>query len=113
MYSEDDIIKIGDISPDMTFEGLAKLIHASDVSFAIEFEKDIVRYNKDVDNSITRKMYDIGVQLETERRQYMQNVLNQYKQSNPNATSHDESRVLTSSRKQFDDTKANEIVRQH
>lgn len=63
--------------------------------------------------SITQQMYDIGVQLETERNQYVHNVLNQYKQSNPNATGQDESRVLISARKQFDTTKSNEIVRQH
>jgi len=43
-------------------------------------------------------MYDIGVQLNTERQQYIRNVLDQYRQSNPRATAQDESRVLVSAR---------------
>ena len=65
------------------------------------------------EQSITRQMYDIGAQLDTERQQYVRNVLDQYKQANPNPTQQDESRVLVNARKQFDTTKSNEIVRQH
>ena len=65
-----------------------------------------------LDNSITQQMYDIGVQLESERAQYIQNVLSQYKQSNQDATQQDESRVITTARKQFNDTKSNQIIQQ-
>lgn len=64
-------------------------------------------------DSITQQMYDIGVQIDIERRQFIRNVLDQYKQNHPNASQQDESRIITSARQQFDTTKSNQIMQQH
>jgi hypothetical protein len=61
-------------------------------------------------DSITQQMYDIGVQIDIERRQFIRNVLDQYKQNHPNASQQDESRIITSARQQFDTTKSNQIM---
>lgn len=66
----------------------------------------------DLDNSITRQMYNVAVQLNTERQQYITGVLNQYKQNNQNATQQDESRVITTARRQFDNSRSNSIIQQ-
>lgn len=65
-----------------------------------------------LDNSITRQIYDLGIQIDTERQQYIASVLNQYKINNPNATSNDLSRVMNNARKQFNIDKSNDLMRQ-
>jgi hypothetical protein len=48
--------------------------------------------------SITHQMYNLGVQIDNERHQYVNSVLNQYKVNNPNASQTELARVLNSAR---------------
>lgn len=66
-----------------------------------------------LDQSITRQMYDIHNQIETERERYIDSVLTQYVQNNPNASQLDISRVRNSAKEQFNIDKSNELLRDH
>ena len=106
-------ISLDNINPLSTFEDIADILLARDSYILIKTIPDLYRRNAIQDPSITRQMYDIGVQLNTERQQYIRNVLDQYRQSNPRATAQDESRVLVSARQQFDTSRSNQIIQQH
>lgn len=109
---------IKDIGSDFTLRKLAEAvfkanhIEISDSYFIDEKFNLSEQYQQEIDSSITRQIYNIGVQLEQERYQYIQNVLSQYKQNNQSASKQDISRVITSARKQFDNTKSNNILHQ-
>ena len=111
--------KLDEIDKNVTLKQLAEAIYKAEhinidkVYFENKKYFNLSQQNQqDVDNSITRQMYNVGVQLEQERSQYIQSVLNQYKQNNQNATQQDQSRVITAARKQFDDSKSNQILHQ-
>lgn len=61
--------------------------------------------------SITRRIYDLGVQIDNERNQYINSALNRYKVDNPNASSNDLARVLNSTRTQFNADRSKKIMR--
>lgn len=63
--------------------------------------------------SITHQMYNLGVQIDNERHQYVNSVLNQYKVNNPNASQTELARVLNSARHQFNVDRSKRIMREN
>lgn len=106
------LVNGADIRDVLNYEQLAQLINSRQAYFRSSMEDGQTRFNIR-NTSITQQMYDIGVQLDTERQQYIRNILDQYKQNNPSATTQDESRVLVNARQQFDTSRSNQIIQQH
>lgn len=63
-------------------------------------------------NSITRQLYNVGVQIDFERNQYINSVVFQYIENNPEASPEDVGRIRNNARKQFNTDKSNQIMRE-
>lgn len=95
----------------LTLQELSDLINAEDTKFDINLESEDILYHQN--QSITRQMYDLGVQIDNERHQYVNSVLNQYKVNNPNASQDELSRVLNSARRQFNIDRSKRIMKEN
>ena len=93
----------------LTLQEFSDLINAEDTRFDINIDSDDTFYH--TTGSITRQIYDLGVQIDTERQQYINSVLNQYKINNPNASTHDLQRVQNNARRQFDLDRSNQLMK--
>ena len=109
---------VKELGKDMTLRQLAEAvfkannISISDTYFVDEKFNLSQESQEALDQSITRQMYDIGVNIDTERQQYIRSIVDQYKQSNPNANQTSISRVMNNARKSFDTDKSNQIMQQ-
>jgi len=93
----------------LTLQEFSDLINAEDTRFDINIDSDDMFYH--TTGSITREIYDLGVQIDTERRQYIDSVVNQYQMNNEDASVHDLQRVQNNARRQFNLDRSNALMR--
>ena len=93
----------------ITLQQLSDLINAEDTRFDINADSDEILLHNSND-SIVKQMYDIGVQMDTERQSYINSVLNQYTTNNPQASAADLSRIRNNARKQFNIDRSDRIL---
>ena len=93
----------------ITLQQLSDLINAEDTRFDINADSDEILLHNSND-SIVKQMYDIGVQMDTERQSYINSVLNQYATNNPQASAADLSRIRNNARKQFNIDRSDRIL---
>lgn len=65
------------------------------------------------DNNLQQTVFDVYQATETQRQDYLKQVENNYKASNPNATSEDIARVVQASRIQYNTEKINNALREN
>ena len=114
-----DLLGLGEIwyiDKNTTLKELAEAIYKADkIKIEDKYFKNIYfNLNGQQGNqSITQEMYNIGVQIEDERTQYINSVVQQYQQNNPNASQQAISRVYNNARRQFNIDKSNQLLQQN
>ena len=94
----------------LTLQELSDLINAEDTRFDINLQSYDILYH--MDQSITRQLYNAGIQIDFERNQYINSVVFQYIENNPEASPEDVGRIRNNARKQFNTDKSNQIMRE-
>lgn len=95
----------------INFEHLAKIFNIDNTYFNDTLDYNEVRENR-TQQSITRQIYDLGMQIDNDRMDYINSVVNQYKTNNPEASNEDLSRVYNNARRQFDIDKSDQMLQQ-
>lgn len=96
---------------DLTLQELSDLINAKDTKFDINLESEDILFHRN--QSITQELYNVGADINSQRQQYINDSVQQFKQNVPDA---DDSRiidVINKSREQFNKNYASEIMRQN
>lgn len=111
------ITGVVELPKNMTLRQLAESVFkANDIKISDIYFRNSNYFNinnQQPNQSITQEMYNLGVQIENERTQYINSVVQQYQQNNPNASQQAISRVYNNARRQFNIDRSNQLLQQN
>lgn len=95
----------------ISFEHLARIFNIDNTYFNDVLNDNEIRENR-TQQSITRQIYDLAIQIDDDRMDYINSAVNQYKINNPEASDEDLSRIYNNARRQFDIDRSDQILQQ-
>ena len=102
-----------DIRDVLNYEHLAHIINSKQIIFRDILNREEIRHNLQDNQNLQQSVFDIYSRTESERTAYLKQIEDNYKASNPNATSEDIARVVQTSRIQYNKERINAVLSDH